>query len=916
MADDRIDIEINDAIDPKISTKLQAIAAGADKGENAVKRLKAALADINSSPASRLKAATDEVTSSLNRELNAQRSVSSARDATTSTLSKEVAQRERLSKMVDASIAQMEREAAARRAASIQSGPVAQAIGTPSQAAAQTAEMRSTTLQLAQARETDAAAARLQAAAQDTASASITKGGAAAGLARHHVANLGFQLQDIIVSLQAGQNPLTVFIQQGGQIGQIMGQAGIGVGGLAKALWGIVAPFTAVLAIAAAVFAALKLGADSLTQSGGLDAYAKSLGLTNKELKKLGDTSVTIGDEIQATFQVLSENILSQFGLTTKEISSFWADMGKNILYYSKAAFIGVGALVATTFQVLYAMGANVLKLIANTVLGVVNAAAIAIQTVINGAIDAINLLARGANVLASKAGFGEVFGQIQHVDSGVKSLTDGMLSLSHVDPMKAFNQNAQNSLNNLNKIGDRAIAIRKGKIDAKASEIIADRTPKHGRKGAEDHTAENRAQALRLVNLELDNELKRMQELKPEREVSQRMDQIEQQLAAKKITLSQTERAEIEKKVRAVRDYAEVQSQVDRIYEASTGPLRTYTATLAAANKLLADGKITQQDYAREVGNASRTYAEAIDPFMRLKEEMTKAENASTLYGKAVQQANYYDQIRQQLLSQYPNLSTTYVAGVNAEVDALMRRNDALQQQQFVQQQTASVVDPILQQQQLLDSKTAVYAEIDRLRQMDRLNEEQAQRAKLAFQIKADEQRLGAASDFFGALADVTKGGNGAIGAINKAAAIAQATIDGFVATQKALASAPPPWNFVAAAAVALKTGMTVAKIASTNVGSYQNGGAFVVDGKAGVDRNNINMNVSRGERVTIETPAQQRASDKNGGGASVSVNPKIVNLFDEKSFLGAIDSEDGEEVIMNVIARRKSDVKQMMGG
>jgi hypothetical protein len=906
MADDRIDIEINDAIDPKISTKLREIAAGADQGENAVKRLKAALADINSSPASRLKAATDEVTSSLNRELNAQRSVASAREATTSTLSKEVAQRDRISKMVDASIAQMEREAAARRAASIQSGPVAQAIGTPSQAAAQTAEMRSTTLQLAQAREKDAAAAKLQEAAQNGTTNALNKGTAATGLARHHMANLGFQIQDIIVSLQAGQNPLTVFIQQGGQIGQIMGQAGIGVGGLARALVALLAPFAPLIIAAGVLLGAFKL-VQSQFNSDASSKYANSLGLTHKEMKKLGDTSVTAGDMIKGLWQTIVDRTGVDGALS--DLKKGFLDAFKAVLMRGVdavaalyAAFVGTYRAVKNNWQDLPGMLGGFALAAANLAIGYFEGMA-------NKVVGLLNLIGGGINKV-----FGSNIGQISEVHLPRLQAAAGTTARKVQDEFAGAFDEAKGSMKRFyNDWEKNSIAARDKRLKDKAGEIIADRTPK---KAKADHTAENRAQALRLVNLELDNELKRMQELKPEREVSQRMDQIEQQLAAKKITLSQTERAEIEKKVRAIRDYAEVQSQVDRIYEASTGPLRTYTATLAAANKLLADGKITQQDYAREVGNASRTYAEAIDPFMRLKEEMSKAENASTLYGKAVQQANYYDQIRQQLLSQYPNLSTTYVAGVNAEVDALMRRNDALQQQQFVQQQTASVVDPILQQQQLLDSKTAVYAEIDRLRQMDVLNEEQAQRAKLAFQIKADEQRLGAASDFFGALADVTKGGNGAIGAINKAAAIAQATIDGFVATQKALASAPPPWNFVAAAAVALKTGMTVAKIASTNVGSYQNGGAFVVDGKAGVDRNNINMNVSRGERVTIETPAQQRASDKNGGGASVSVNPKIVNLFDEKSFLGAIDSEDGEEVIMNVIARRKSDVKQMMGG
>lgn len=131
----------------------------------------------------------------------------------------------------------------------------------------------------------------------------------------------------------------------------------------------------------------------------------------------------------------------------------------------------------------------------------------------------------------------------------------------------------------------------------------------------------------------------------------------------------------------------------------------------------------------------------------------------------------------------------------------------------------------------------------------------------------------------------------------------------------QKALASAPPPLNYAMAAAVAIKTGAQVAGIVSTNVGNFKNGGQFMVDGKAGVDANNINMNVSKGERVTIETPAQQRANDGGSGSPQVTVPVKVVNVRDPREALDAMNTSEGEQVVMNIMERNAPALRRLLG-
>ena len=59
------------------------------------------------------------------------------------------------------------------------------------------------------------------------------------GLGAGDLANIAAQLSDIGVSLAGGQNPFMVMIQQGSQLGGIMMQTGVSVGGMAKAVMGL-----------------------------------------------------------------------------------------------------------------------------------------------------------------------------------------------------------------------------------------------------------------------------------------------------------------------------------------------------------------------------------------------------------------------------------------------------------------------------------------------------------------------------------------------------------------------------------------------------------------------------------------------------------------------------------------------------
>jgi len=99
--------------------------------------------------------------------------------------------------------------------------------------------------------------------------------------------NVPAQFTDIVVSLQGGQNPLTVVLQQGGQLKDMFN----GAGNAAKALLGyvssLVTPFTAVAAAAALVGLAYYQG------SSEINAYNKSILLSGNYS---GQTAGQLGD--------------------------------------------------------------------------------------------------------------------------------------------------------------------------------------------------------------------------------------------------------------------------------------------------------------------------------------------------------------------------------------------------------------------------------------------------------------------------------------------------------------------------------------------------------------------------------------------------------------------------------------------
>lgn len=103
------------------------------------------------------------------------------------------------------------------------------------------------------------------------------------------------QLTDIVVSLQGGQAPLTVLLQQGGQLKDMFG----GIGPAAKALGGYVAGLVNPFTVAAAAAGALAL--TYYKGSKEADAYRQSLVLSGNAAGTSADSLASLAKQISAS---------------------------------------------------------------------------------------------------------------------------------------------------------------------------------------------------------------------------------------------------------------------------------------------------------------------------------------------------------------------------------------------------------------------------------------------------------------------------------------------------------------------------------------------------------------------------------------------------------------------------------------
>lgn len=145
------------------------------------------------------------------------------------------------------------------------------------------------------------------------------------------------------------------------------------------------------------------------------------------------------------------------------------------------------------------------------------------------------------------------------------------------------------------------------------------------------------------------------------------------------------------------------------------------------------------------------------------------------------------------------------------------------------------------------------MYAFIDGLRRADYISEATMVQMKARVNQEGQAQQLTNASSFFGNLTALQKSGSKKLFAVGKAAAIAQALVDGYAAVQKAYASVPYPYNILAAGATAVSVYANVQQIRSTQAG-------FMDGGYTGNGPRGQNAGVVHGQEFVVNSAATAR--------------------------------------------------------
>lgn len=131
-----------------------------------------------------------------------------------------------------------------------------------------------------------------------------------------------------------------------------------------------------------------------------------------------------------------------------------------------------------------------------------------------------------------------------------------------------------------------------------------------------------------------------------------------------------------------------------------------------------------------------------------------------------------------------------------------------------------------------------------------------------------AGQQMAGGFAD----LANAFSKSNKDMAVAGKAFGIVQATINTYTAFTKALASAPPPLNYILAAGVLAAGLAKVAAISSQSTSGMMTGGAMTVRGSGGPDSVPVNFMASPGEQIDVWRPEQGGGSDPRRGSGSVT--------------------------------------------
>lgn len=299
-------------------------------------------------------------------------------------------------------------------------------------------------------------------------------------------------------------------------------------------------------------------------------------------------------------------------------------------------------------------------------------------------------------------------------------------------------------------------------------------------------------------------------------------------------------------------------------------------------AQKIEASGQSVIESEKRLASEAAA--ARAAENEKKLEEEIAFREQLNAIHNQSV-----ITQQQQELIAQQESLLS--LADNNAAVAAL-------EEEKIKLQFDAERRKLELQKDSLQKSRD--------LQTLDANREKALEEFKTKTALEQQKIRQQNLKDSFNSIATLTSQNNAVLFNIGKAAALATATIDGIAAVQKALASAPPPFNFVLAGLVGTVQALNLSKIASQQPPAFENGG--IVGGNS-FSGDNVTAQVNSGEMILNRQQQARLFAQANGSpGGGDSVISAINALGDRIAAMQLSLNVNGREIARVVRDEREA--------
>lgn len=770
------------------------------------------------------------------------------------------------------------------------------------------------------------------------------------GIAAANTSNLFAQFNDIGVMMAAGQNPIQLALQQGTQISQVLtsiSTAGGGVMGMLRALgagfMSLISPITlltvGIIAFGAAGFQWLMtLIPETVTLADRMDDLRDSVaayqeiasvasGTTAELTEQFGQSGVEIGKAAQILSDFVQARAITQMKDTIKALSEEYGGFSREALVASYS-LSGAGGIM-------FEIEATMSDLREQFQLGKQDAAQLTL------ALEAMSLASTPEAAIEASTRFNEVLLQIYGTAEKVPPEFQNMaLAAGEVARMGGEILSAEEKIAQARERNNRLLMEAYGASRIASEQALAEATAL-----LQNYEAQTRMQQLIAMYGEGSVQVTRARQAAEMDVLRAQVQQLDVSQDVKNAILQAAQATN--NAVNATNAWAGAMAGVAAQIRGIMAALSSLAGTMISnastqveiqalkAGKTIAEARIAATKYEIETEMNAREMAagnmfERGLVWMEKKAKLRAVDMAEELTGLQAIAAEreraeagggggkLSDQLKMEneLLSEGIGKRAEFLEKLMA-VNALLAdetsgytRNDAFQE---MSQMVGS--DLFAGTQEAIDLQVerfrVMYEQIEMMRQADLISEQTARQAMAQVELQYIEMRLSSQRTLFGELSKLSRSGNRTLAAIGKAAAVTQATIDGYLAIQKALASHPPPMNYAIAAAIGLTTAANVASILSTNA-NFATGGSFVVPGTGGVDSQMVGLRASPGERITVQTPAQVRKGTEaangtsgQGGGAAPQVNQRIINVIDPAMVGDFLATPEGEDVLVNVITR-----------